>query len=86
MLSGSRRYRLLVFVISLIAAFAALLYGVPETAGGRRDLSYYFWYPGQSVSAMVTPEMVQAGRLAAYAQLPVAFFVTCCSTPPSGSA
>lgn len=69
------KHRFWVLGILALAALATVVSGVPEPPAGRRDLSYYVWYPGQAISALVTPPVADAGRLNAYAQLPVAFFV-----------
>jgi hypothetical protein len=70
-----RRHRFWVLGILGLVAVASLVSGIPEPPSGRRDASYYFWYPGQAVSSLIIPPIADAGRLNTYAQLPVAFFV-----------
>lgn len=70
-----RRHRFWVLGILGLVAVASLVSGIREPPSGRRDASYYFWYPGQAVSSLIIPPIADAGRLNTYAQLPVAFFV-----------
>jgi len=70
-----RRHRFWVLGILGLVAIASLVSGIPEPPSGKRDASYYFWYPGQAVSLLIIPPIAEAGRLNSYAQLPVAFFV-----------